>query len=811
LKLIITEKPSVSAAIAHAIGAHEPFGNSYNIRCYRNDEYIVANALGHLYNIGEPQDYGFAKEKWDSTELPMKPYEFGIFPTLACQTLEYAKTLEKQRNLLRDLLASNLVTEIICATDAGREGELIFRYIYSADKCEKPVKRLWISSLTEQAILQGMANLKPDSDYDNLFLSGKTRSMCDWLFGFNFSRLYSIFDNTTHRVRRVKTPVLAMIVNRDKAIKAHVKRVYYQIVLSNGAMCATEFDSKDEAEKLANSLRGQTFNVIKADKKAKTENRPKLFSLTTLQQAANKKFDGMTASVTLKAAQTLYEKKLLTYPRTASENLSEDMREQFSTVVNAISAFEPERVNDVISHGLNLDSRIFDNAGITDHHAIIPTEQVGKAIEMKLSTEEKKVLSLVIERVLLSVCGVYSFEETEYIFDCNGTDFSITSEKPVEPGWRKYAPKATTRCEDYAYGEAFVPDGIAVKECEKLPPKHFTDDTLLSAMQNIDNVIEDKSLAAFAKSLENKGLGTPATRAAMIEELIAAGYIERRGKSIYATAFGAEFSDSLPESLKSAVRTTEWEQILAQIESVPDTNAAASLSQNLLNSIADFVTSTVNQEKNVVRKPLANKNPIAPERASRESLGICPRCGRQIFEGKLAFYCESGKMEDGGCGFTLWKEDKFFKDTLTSEKVTELLKGEAIERKPIAKDGKIYTARFRISADEKDKSGEKFVRLERITPAKKALGNCPKCGKQIFEGVNNYYCESATREHPCFTLWKTSKFLSFEVTPKMVAELLKNGKVEVGYKDELSGAKIRQNYTLTEGKKPGSWFLRCES
>jgi DNA topoisomerase-3 len=707
VKLIISEKPSVTQTIAHAIGASQPFGNSYNIRCYRNDDYIVTNALGHLYNIGEPHDYGFSKDKWDISELPMKPFEFGIYPALADDKSDYAKSLEKQRNLLRDFLVSDLVTEIICATDAGREGELIFRYIYNANKCIKPVKRLWISSLTENSILQGMESLVPDGDYDNLYLAGKTRSECDWLFGFNFSRLYSVLDDTTHRVGRVKTPVLAMIVNRDKAIKAHIKRVYYQVLLSNGAVCSTEFDSKDEAYTLSESLRRQTFNVTKADIKQKTENRPKLFSLTTLQQAANKKYDGMTASVTLKAAQSLYEKKLITYPRTASEFLSEDMRDTVTTVVNALSDVEPERVKEICENGLNLDSWIFNNAGVTDHHAIIPTEQISKALQLSLSSEEKNVLSLVIDRLLLAVCEVYSYEETDYIFSCNGSDFAIISEQSINPGWRKYSPKEKiTQCEHYAYGETFVPDNVSVKECEKEPPKHYTDDTLLSAMQNIDNKIEDESLREFAKNLDNKGLGTPATRAGIIEELVSGGYIERKGKSIYATNFGSEFSDSLPDSIKSAVRTAEWEQILSQIETSADSNTAASLARTLLDNITDYVVSTIKQEKNTTRSPLLSVNPKAAQ--SRGDLGKCPKCGKPVHEGKLNFYCESSK-----------------------------------------------------------------------------------------------------KDNPCFTLWKTSKFLSFEVTAKMVSDLLSKGKCSASYKDELSGTKIKHDYTMYEASnKPGSWYLK---
>jgi DNA topoisomerase-3 len=811
MRLIIAEKGSVAQSIAHAIGASKPFGNKYDIKCYQNDEYIVTNALGHLYDIGEPSDYGFSEWKFDT--LPMLPQSFGIFPVNADEKSDYAKAVEKQRNLLRDFFKSDLVTEIICATDAGREGELIFRYIYNANKCEKPVKRLWVSSLTDEAINTAMKNLVPDSSYDNLFLSGLTRAKCDWIYGMNLSRLYSLLDDEVHHVGRVKIPVLSLIVNRGKAVKAHIPTDYYVITLDNGAEVKYEYPNESEALAQIEMFRGKSFRVTSAEKKKHTENPPLLFSLTSLQQKANDEH-GLTANDTLKAAQSLYEKRLISYPRTSSEYLTDDMKDEVVNTVRLLAPLYPDRVK-ALPQELNLSNRIFDNEGVTDHHAIIPTAQAQKAAEMTLNENERNVFKLICDRLLCAVDSSYVYVQSDYIFTCEGVDFALKGISVVVPGWRAYHPEKIKPCAVYTQGETFNPAFESIKAVKKTkePPKQYTDSTLLSAMQNIDNIFGDKELAAFAKSLENKGIGTPATRAGIIEELIAAGYIERKGKSIHATDFGAEFCDSLPASLKNVEQTARWEQTLLKIEQNENKADSAELANALYDSIVDFVSSTVSQEitHKSDRKPLVNSNPKGSETTGRNSLGNCPRCGKQVFEGKFSFYCESGKIEDGGCGFTLWKEDKFFKDALTAKKVIALLVGETIERKPISKDGKPYEAKFRIADDEKDKSGERYVNLERLKIEKTELGKCPKCGTAVFEGNNSYYCESASKDHPCFTLWKTSKFLSFEIKPKMCTELLDKSKTTVSYKDELSGEKVSAVYELVTGSKDNYYIKKVEN
>jgi DNA topoisomerase-3 len=676
-------------SISHAIGASKPFGNKYDIKCYQNDEYIVTNALGHLYDVGEPSDYGFTEWKLDT--LPMLPQSFGIFPANANEKGDYAKALEKQRNLLRDFLKSDLVTEIICATDAGREGELIFRYIYNANKCEKPVKRLWVSSLTDEAINTAMKNLIPDSSYDNLFLSGLTRAKCDWIYGMNLSRLYSLLDDEVHHVGRVKTPVLSLIVNRGKAVKAHIPNDYYVITLDNGAEVKYEYPNENEALAQIELLRGKSFRVTSAEKKKHTENPPLLFSLNTLQQKANDEH-GLTANETLKAAQSLYEKRLISYPRTSSEYLTDDMKDEVVNTVRLLASLYPDRIK-ALPQELNLGTRIFDNEGVTDHHAIIPTAQAHKSVEMTLNDNERNVFKLICDRLLCAVDSPYVYVQSNYIFTCEGVDFALKGISVVVPGWRAYHPEKIKPCAVYTQGETFNPAFESIKAVKKTkePPKQYTDSTLLSV-------------------IETNGLGTPATRTNIIEELFSAGYIERKGKSIYSTAFGAEFCDSLPASLKNVEQTAKWEESLSKIEKSSDKTEALNLANTLYDSIAAFVKSTISQaiEHKAERKPIANKNP----KSSNHSR----------------------------------------------------------------------------------------------TP----LGNCPKCGEPVFEGKLNYYCKSASKDHPCFTLWKTSKFLPFEIKPKMCAELLEKLQTTVSYKDELSGEKVSVVYEFATGSKDNYYIRRIE-
>lgn len=768
-KLILAEKPSVAQNIAHSLGAREKvYGSGGKNYCYANDEYYVVNAVGHLYGIGMPEDYGF--KEWKLDTLPIFP-DFRIFPT--------DKSKDGVRSLIYELMNSPDVTEIICATDAGREGELIFRHIYNANHCTKPVKRLWINSVTDSAIRDGMDHLKPMSEYDNMYAAAFTREKLDWLIGMNLSRLYGIKDDYTHKVGRVKTPLLSIIVDRDKEIDNFVSKTSYKLVLDNGAESTEEFPSGDLAEEKKTQSLGKSVNVITAEKIERTENRPLLYNLTSLQMDANDLY-GFTADETLSMAQSLYEKKLLTYPRTDSEYISDDMIPMVRNIVEMLSNSSTEISNhakELLNRGLNLDRRIIDNSKIDDHHAIIITTQ--NVEKSSLSENERKLYDLISNRLLITLDQPHIYLEYEYEFWCEDITYTLSYKKAVQNGWRAYCPdnKEVNDIPDYSEGSSFTAENISVKEIQTQPKKHFTDKSLLSVMRNIDNRIEDKALKS---AVSERGIGTSATRAEIIKQLIEAEYVERKGKQLIATAFGREFIESLPDNVKSVERTAEWEQYFDNIQKKgisPD---------ELTNDVKTFIRTTIAYENSRERTPVHHENSNAPK---REPLGACPRCRKQIFEGKANFYCESGK---DGCGFTVWKENKFYLTKITSEAMKKLLEGKAIPLKAKNRDGEVYTSDYML-----DDTGE-YINFKRVLTEKKPIGTCPRCGKKVFEGKLNFYCESG-KDGCGFTLWKEDKFNGVTVTAKAAADLLAKGKAAIS-KKTLSGTEKNVFSLVDTGK-----------
>ncbi len=754
-KLIIAEKPSVAQNIAHSIGAREKIyssaGKNY---CFANDEYFVINAVGHLYGVGTPADYGF--KEWKEETLPIFP-DFKIFPS--------DNSKDALRRFISELMNDPDVSEIICATDAGREGELIFRHIYHANNCTKPVKRLWINSVTDEAIRNGMNALKPMSDYDNMYTAAFTREKLDWLIGMNLSRLYGIMDKYPHKVGRVKTPVLSIIAERDKEIENFVSKTFYKLLLPNGAESAEEFPDGESAETKKSQSTGKAVNVTSVNKTEKTENRPLLYSLTSLQMDANDLY-GFAADETLALAQTLYEKKLLTYPRTDSEYISNDMQpviEQIVKLLAGSSSEYSERAKKLLDQGLNFDKRVIDNSKIDDHHAIVVTNQSLENIS--LSDNEKKLYALVMNRLLMVLDKPHSYIEYNYEFWCEDVTYTLSCKKTTQAGWKAYRPKYEGETEEkseipeYSEGESFIAENISVKEIITQPKKHFTDKTLLSVMKNIDNKLTDKALKS---AVSERGIGTSATRAEIIKQLIEAEYVERKGKQLIATAFGREFIDSIPDNVKSVERTAEWEQYFDNIQKKgisPD---------ELENDVKTFIKTTIAYEKSRDRTPIYHENPNAPK---REAVGICPRCGKRIIEGKLNFYCESG---EGGCGFTLWKKNRGIKDSVTTEKAKKLLNGEAVKFTAVTKENEEYQAEFKIS------DTGKYVNLERQKAIKTSIGKCPLCKKNVFEGKLNYYCESG---RDCrFTLWKEDRYNGLTITAGNASELLKKGKATISKK-----------------------------
>ncbi len=669
-KLILAEKNSVGTAIAYCIGATEKISEG-NTFYWQGNGYIVTNALGHLFGIGMPDDYGF--EKWDIDTLPIIPREFKLFPL---------RGYGEQIKMLKKLLSRDDVTEVINACDAGREGECIFRYIYNYFGCNKPIKRLWISSLTDESIRQGMNNLLDGSEKDSLFSAGFARAKADWIFGMSLSRLYSILNDDRHKVGRVKTPVLNIIAKRDEAIAAFTKIPFYKVVLENGAECEKIFDTSEQAETVRAKCDGKPVVVTSAKSERKKENRPLLHSLTSLQREANDVY-GMTAADTLKAAQSLYEKKLITYPRTDSNYLSDDMISLVESIVKCLANYDGERISRLLADGLNIDGRVIDNGKISDHHAIIPTNLIGRLGSTELSENERKVADLVINRFLCALDKPYLYTETKYEFTCEGEIFKLTVKAPEQLGWRQYVTPDTEKkpTVEYSENDVFTVENISVKQGETQPPKRFTESSLLAVMENIDRLIPDKALSEFVKE---RGLGTPATRAAIIEELIAAGYIERKKKQLVSTEYGRKFAASLPENVKSAELTAHWEQALSDIE-----NGVGS-ADSLLSEIIKNVTDIVAFEK-------SNGSRTAVSRT--KTVGTCPRCGKPVVENSKGFSCSAGRES---CGFFIFKSDKRIGRNYTAAEISELLRtGRVTLKNCVSSNGNKYSAVFSMDDTEK--------------------------------------------------------------------------------------------------------------
>ena len=774
-KLILAEKPSTAKILAHVVGAREKiYSKIGKAFCYFGNGYYVVNARGHLYGLGEPEDYGNSK-KYNIEELPMFP-DFKIFPC--------GEDTEELRSLISELMNKDDIDEIICATDAGREGELIFRHIYEANHCTKPVKRLWCNSMTDEAIREQLKNLPPDSDFDGEYYAALARQKSDWIIGMNLSRLYGVLDNYAHHIGRVKTPVLSIIVERDNEIQNFKKSVSYRLEMPGGALSETAYDSREEAERQMRSANGKEISVISVKSEEKSKNRPLLHNLTSLQQEANEQY-GYTAKETLDAAQSLYEKRLLTYPRTDCNYISEDMKNSVIRIVDRIAAIPEyaERADRLTIQGLNLDERVVNNGRMNghEHHAIIPEAFTGKADA--LSEIEKNIYGLVVNRLLCAVDKPYKYTETNYIFDCNGITYKLKTEVPVQIGWKEYDREykgENASIEKYTEGNIFTAEGITVKEIEAQPPKHYTDATLLSVMSNIDNRINDKSLKS---AVSGKGIGTEATRAEVIEDLIRAGYAERNHRNIVSTQFGRDFIASVPDSVKSVERTAEWEQIFTSIK---EKGISA---EPFIRDVKDYVRSVIELEKSPDRNrtPVHSDNPNSPK---RESVGICPRCGKNIYEGKKNYYCESGK---DGCGFTLWEEDKFLKSSVTPEKAVKLLNGEPVKMKAVSRDGEEYEAEYVL-----EDTG-KYINLKRISQEKKKVGTCPLCGKNVLEGKSNFYCESG-KDGCGFTLWKEDRYNGISITSSNAFDLL-SGKKIYKVRKQLNGEGEKKAYVMVMNGK----------
>ena len=668
--LILAEKPSVARDIARVVGA-----TKYNDDGYLcGNGYIVTNFLGHLVSLYDPSDYDEKYLKWNMADLPIIPQPFRYRPLEGKS--DYLQKMKK-------LMNGSEVDSIICATDAGREGEVIFRYVYDYIGCKKPYKRFWTSSLNDDGIKKAMDNLIDGKD--NLFKAGAARAQVDWLVGMNLSRLYSIYFQTKLSIGRVQTATLNMIVQRDLEIEGFKKKPFYKVLLENGAEWFDEdrdsFSEKSEAEKLKALCQGKTAKVIQAEKKKKTENRPILYSLTTLQIESNDKL-GFSAAKTLTVMQSLYEKKLLTYPRTESNYLTEDMKPEIPVIIKLLEFYDRECVKHFDEVGLNIDSRVIDDSKVSDHHAIIPTKDIPNAATMELTADEKAILDLVIKRFFLAFEQVYVYNETAYIFEIEGNSFKLNVKEPVSLGWKAYvsekADEKQGETRAYNEGDTFTADNLSIKDCETTPPKAFTESSLLSAMDNVDKRIEDKELKQYVK----RGLGTTATRAAIIERIISLGYVTRDKKALKSTEKGRYLIAHIPEAIKSVEMTAEMESQLVAVEN-GESNPEA-----VIDSAIKLVREVMEIEG---AKQHENIGAV-----TKVSIGKCPKCGGNVYEGKKGFYCERYKDEKP-CNFTVWKDDIFFssrKKTLTVGTLQKLLaKGKVLLKGCYSeKSGRTYDA-----------------------------------------------------------------------------------------------------------------------
>ena len=669
MKLVIAEKPSVARSIAAVIGAIDR-QEGY----LQGNGYLVSWCIGHLVSFADAGMYDERFRKWRYEDLPIIPENW---------RLTVPPDKRERFDTLRTLLRSEEVSEVINACDAGREGELIFRTVYHLAGCTKPMKRLWISSMEDSAIREGFANLKPGRDYDPLHQSALCRARADWLIGINATRLFSVLYHKTLTVGRVQTPTLKMLADRDAKITGFQKEKYHIVHIAGGGVEAASdrFPDPAGAESVKTACGGAQAVCASVVRERKTEQPPKLYDLTTLQREANRLF-GFTAKQTLDYAQTLYEKRLLTYPRTDSRFLSDDMEQTAAGIVAGIVPILPFMEGAAFSPEIR---RVLNSAKVSDHHAIIPTAEFVKQGFSGLADSERKLLSLVCCKLLCAVAPAHEYEAVTAGFTCAGQEFTAKGKTVLAAGWkdidRRFRASLKTDADEdgeaapelpaITEGQVFEDVAASVTEHFTSPPKPYTEDTLLSAMERAG--AED-----MPDDAERKGLGTPATRAAILEKLVQMGFVQRKGKQLLPTKDGINLAAVLPEALTSPALTAEWETRLSEIakgEADPDEFMAGIEAQ-----ARDLVKtySSVSEDKQKLFQ------------TERAAIGTCPRCGETVYEGKKNYYCGNR-----ACQFVMWKNDRFFeerKKAFTPKIAAALLKHGKVKIKGLfsPKTGKTY-------------------------------------------------------------------------------------------------------------------------
>ncbi len=700
MQLVIAEKPSVAKSVADVLGASN-----------RQDGYfegggcLVSWCVGHLIELAEPESYGEQWKKWTYESLPVTPKHWQY---------EIKEDTRDQYDVLYGLLHDSRVDEVVCATDAGREGELIFRLVYEQAGCSKPMKRLWISSMEESAIREGFENLKPGSDYDHLYHSALCRQEADWLVGINGTRLFAVlYGGKVLKVGRVQTPTLAMLVEREAKIMHFKKEQYIMAhILCGGVDATTErIESKTEAEKSAGACLNGHALVTSVAKEEKAVAPPKLYDLTTLQRDANGLF-GFTAKETLEYTQSLYEKKLCTYPRTDSQYLSDDMEQTAGNVIEAI--FGSILFEQSIMFNPDI-KRVLNSKKVTDHLAIIPAMEIAKADLAALPETERKILSLVANRLLCATGEKHLYETVKAELSCGGYTFTTSGKSVLKNGWKdfeeafKHSFKTTEDKEqedkklpELSEGQTFEGVQTKISEHYTTPPKHFTEDSLLSAMERAGS--ED-----MGDDVERKGLGTPATRADIIEKLVKGGFVKREKKQMIPTKDGMKLITVLPDVVKSSKLTADWENALTLV-------AKGEMDrENFMADIEAMVSDLIHTYHEVSDE---QKKMFAQE---QKVLGKCPNCGGQIVKGKYGAYCTNK------CGMNV---SRIMGVALTDEQMEKLLAGKKTLLKGLtSKAGKKYdayiipngTKEYHYTKDGEEKSGVQFKFVMEF-PQKKFAG-----------------------------------------------------------------------------------------
>lgn len=673
--LVIAEKPSVAQNIAAALkvsGRKDGY--------IEGGGYLISWCVGHLVGLAAADAYGEQYAKWNYDTLPILPKEWQY---------TVATDKGKQFKILKELMHRTDVSEVVNACDAGREGELIFRFVYNVANCKKPMRRLWISSMEAEAIRAGFAELQDGADYDALYSSALCRAKADWIIGINATRLFSCLYHKTLNVGRVQTPTLKMLVDREAQIMSFKKEKYHivRLDLDGTEAASARISDKEKADKLKDACRASSAVCVSVSREKKTVTTPKLFDLTTLQREANKLY-GYTAKQTLDLAQALYEKRLLTYPRTDSIYLTEDMSETAASVAALLSVKLPFMKGASFAPDL---SRVLDSKKVSDHHAIIPTTELEKTDLAVLPETERNILSLVGARLLFAAAAPHTYEAVKAIFRCADTEFTATGKTVLCGGWkeleRRYRATLKQKPDDedgdvstltVSEGQSYEHPDASVTEHFTTPPKSHTEDTLLSAMERAGNEDTDEDA-------ERRGLGTPATRAAVIEKLVSAGFAERKGKQLIPTKDGNNLVCVLPDVLTSPKLTAEWENTLTQIAKG---NADADV----------FICGIEDMTRELVKTyPFLSDKDKTLFKEEKPIVGKCPRCGENVFEGKKNYYCSNRD-----CAFVMWKNDRFFEERkvkFTPKIAAELLEdGKAKVKKLYShKTGKTYDGTVLLS------------------------------------------------------------------------------------------------------------------